>query len=129
MRGGRERRAMRVACVGSEIHEGYNRPCLWVERVRVEQNERRRDGGDDGDGIVRCGPCRFPPRRHRRQVKIVVPPHPPPPPQGAPAWGACNCRRWLGSHPSQNGCDEGPAILARPFGLHAPPKTAVRAPQ
>jgi len=29
---------MRVACVGSEIQEGYNRPWFWVERVRVEQN-------------------------------------------------------------------------------------------
>jgi len=29
---------MRVACVGSEIQEGYNRPWLRVERVWVEQN-------------------------------------------------------------------------------------------
>jgi len=38
MPGGRERRDMREACVGSEIEEGYNRPWSRVERVRVEQN-------------------------------------------------------------------------------------------
>jgi len=62
------------------------------------------------------------------QNPIAPSPPPPPPPQGAPARGACNCRGLLGSHPPQNGCDDGPDILARSFGLHAPPKTAVRAP-
>jgi len=38
MRGGRESRAIRVACVCSKIEEGSDRPWSWVERVRVVQN-------------------------------------------------------------------------------------------